>query len=69
MRVSGEDHYSALKPPQATQRCRALTQWAARLYAQYDDDTMHVQWRYGVYSETPDCAPLIGSFYDQSACV
>jgi len=31
-RISGEDHFSALKPPRAVRRCKNLAQWALKKY-------------------------------------
>lgn len=59
MRVSGADHFSALKPPRDAERCAELAAWTCewfrgKLTAQGSLN------QYGVYSETPDRAPLLG---------
>jgi glycine/D-amino acid oxidase-like deaminating enzyme len=32
VRISGEDHYSALKPPRSAERCASLASWTRRAY-------------------------------------
>lgn len=63
LRCSGEDHYSALKPPRQFERCKALTDWTLEklpyLIPENIDDIKYNS-RYGIYSETPDHAPLVG---------
>ncbi|CAE7345339.1 unnamed protein product, partial [Symbiodinium microadriaticum] len=69
-RVSGEDGYSALKPPQARQRCEALLEWVSKQWPEVCSAEQMVKVKnepaqpgqiltgfesaYGVYSETPD---------------
>lgn len=63
VRISGEDHFSALKPPRMVERCRSLAQWAAVKYPHLKavvDSEQYLQ-QYGVYSETPDHCPIIGT--------
>jgi len=75
VRISGEDHFSALKPPRATERCLSLALWGLRKYPYLADGrldellssrTAAKQWLstiehyYAVYSETPDSLPLVG---------
>jgi len=65
VRNSGEDHFSAYKDPKLRERCGNLIRWTLEEYgcepmASYDDITQ----QHGVYSETPDNVPLIGSFKD-----
>lgn len=75
VRCSGEDHFSALKPPHCQERCHNLTNWTLQVYNnkhQGDEeeekkepeeelfDTTSVPQQYGIYSETPDMAPLVG---------
>ncbi|KAJ1418205.1 FAD dependent oxidoreductase [Ochromonadaceae sp. CCMP2298] len=87
VRVSGEDHYSALKPPRSAERCRSLASWVERAYPkvfpqapktekalpasptqpELPDAAHEYESQYGVYSETPDSVPLIGSAYPGSA--
>lgn len=83
LRISGEDHFSALKPPRMQERCRNLAQWAYEKYpylipatpdmggsaseraiAVAKDDRNYLS-QYGVYSETPDSVPLVGSLVQQ----
>ena len=74
-RVSGEDGYSALKPPQARQRCESLLEWVAEQWPEVcsvDRLTTEkgavappgkilpsFEAAYGVYSETPDAVSVI----------
>lgn len=62
MRMSGEDHYSALKAPRCQNRCASLAKWTVTKFPYLKDEqgqyTYHGQ--YGVYSETPDMVPLVG---------
>lgn len=76
IRCSGEDHFSAYKPPKLHERCANLSQWTHERY-HHDDtpsssvETLVERWKdipqqYGVYSETPDMAPLIGQLTKES---
>lgn len=83
LRISGEDHFSALKPPRMKERCRNLAKWAYEKYPYlipFDDaaggagtvtaveaaeDSRNYLSQYGVYSETPDAVPLVGSLVSQ----
>jgi len=65
LRISGEDHYSGLKPPKAEERCKKLSDWGFQKYP-YLEKNKPIQKRYGMYSETPDHMPLIGSIQDSS---
>ena len=67
LRISGEDHYSAMKPPRMQQRCASLAQWTIDKYpylAANDGGLPAYSQRYGVYSETPDSVPIVGTPYD-----
>ncbi|KAL3904477.1 MAG: hypothetical protein SGILL_010053 [Bacillariaceae sp.] len=75
VRISGEDHYSAYKPPKLLERCAHLSQWALQQYGecnsfddlqQQKDDFASFPQQYGVYGETPDMAPLIGKLNQSS---
>jgi glycine/D-amino acid oxidase-like deaminating enzyme len=59
VRISGEDHYSALKSPRAKERCRRLAEWIWKNYP-YLEPQSHYPAKYGVYSETADHMPLVG---------
>ncbi len=61
LRCSGEDHHSALKPPRAEERCEALAEWTAQQYPFLRPGKASCERRYGVYSETPDHSPVVGS--------
>ena len=71
VRCSGEDHFSAYKAPKLKERCANLSRWTLERYHQsYDHDLTttaasavkfrSIPQQYGIYSETPDMAPLIG---------
>lgn len=60
LRCSGEDHFSALKPPRAAERTAALAAWTSARYPYLDATPGTYGARYGVYSETPDHMPLVG---------
>ena len=68
LRVSGEDHYSALKPPKNTQRCNNLDRWIFQTYPflRHNNEDHQRFHQYGVYSETPDKMPILGSIDDHS---
>lgn len=59
VRISGEDHFSGLKAPRATQRNRTLAQWGYTKYPYLDPKAPYPE-RYGIYSETADFVPLVG---------
>lgn len=70
-RVSGEDHFSALKAPRFQERCAALVDWSVKhkpaLAASVEAGKVETQ--YGVTSETPDYLPLVGKPRpDSSVC-
>ncbi len=66
LRCSGADHFSALKAPRDAERCGALADWCEERYPrQCRREEMQTQ--YGVYSETPDKVPLVGSLWQGSA--
>ena len=60
VRISGEDHYSGLKRPRSDVRCGALAAWGRDRYPYLDPDAPYLR-RYGVYSETSDYLPLVGT--------
>lgn len=73
VRISGEDHFSALKPPRSAERCAALASWTRQAYphvfGQNKEDEEGKETavdlgaysrQYGVYSETPDAVPIVG---------
>jgi glycine/D-amino acid oxidase-like deaminating enzyme len=69
VRNSGEDHFSAYKDPQTTERCGNLIRWTLDKYQcagqldSHDDDNENdnIVQQHGVYSETPDYVPIVGS--------
>lgn len=78
VRVSGEDHFSACKESNCQERCSNLIQWifdryriahsdkneidAGKIYSHMNHGLIPQQ--YGIYSETPDFVPLVGSTSD-----
>ena len=65
MRVSGEDHFSALKSPRAKERCDRLAKWTWDKYP-YLQSGIHYPSKYGTYSETADFLPVVGTPTDSS---
>jgi glycine/D-amino acid oxidase-like deaminating enzyme len=67
VRCSGEDHFSAYKPPLVSERCANLVRWTQETYSdESQPDLHHIPQQYGIYSETPDSVPLIGYIGPQS---
>lgn len=69
VRCSGEDHFSAYKAPQCQERCANLSKWTLETYRVANDDDIDfdsIPQQYGVYSETPDLVPLLGSLHSGS---
>ena len=66
VRTSGEDHFSALKDSHTAERCANLIQWTQNIYQcpATNDNNDHIPQQDGIYSETPDCVPLIGTVND-----
>jgi glycine/D-amino acid oxidase-like deaminating enzyme len=76
VRCSGEDHFSANKAPHYQERCRNLCRWTMERYNHNKDQTNTADTeidyescspQYGVYTETPDMAPLVGQFLSASS--
>lgn len=65
VRMSGEDHFSALKSPRSEERCGRLAQWARDKYP-YLESGDNFPARYGTYSETADFMPIVGTTTDKS---
>jgi len=65
VRISGEDHFSALKSPRAQERCGRLASWVWDKYP-YMESVSHYPTKYGTYSETADFMPLVGTTTDAS---
>lgn len=66
LRMSGEDHYSALKPPKSKERCQRMVDWTVGKLPYLQENAHNYRERYGVYSETPDCSPLVGTAHPNS---
>jgi len=65
VRISGEDHYSGLKSPRAGERCGRLAKWGWNRYPYLAFGAPYPT-SYGIYSETADFMPLVGSPDDNS---
>jgi glycine/D-amino acid oxidase-like deaminating enzyme len=65
LRISGEDHFSGLKRPRWEQRCRRLAEWGWKKFPNISRDDTYFA-RYGVYSETADYLPIVGSVDDEN---
>lgn len=71
LRISGEDHFSAMKPPRMKERCESLAKWVGEKYPHLKVNTLpgtHYKQQYGVYSETPDHLPILGSVKGSNIC-
>jgi len=68
LRISGEDHMSALKDPKKNERCNNISSWAYDRYPLLKQNVNLPESNYinGVYSETPDMIPLLGSISNES---
>ena len=68
LRISGEDHFSALKSPRMTLRCNTLEQWGFDKYPHLKtvSNINESQYVNGIYSETPDLLPILGSVSNNS---
>jgi glycine/D-amino acid oxidase-like deaminating enzyme len=70
-RISGADHFSALKAPRAGRRCQELADWTYEKYPHMRELIPNVKdlsgrYVYGVYGETPDYLPLLGKVQPSS---
>jgi len=59
VRISGEDHFSALKPPRWRDRCGRLAGWLRQRYPGLQKAPL-LRTHYGIYSDTPDALPIVG---------
>jgi glycine/D-amino acid oxidase-like deaminating enzyme len=66
LRMSGEDHFSSLKPPRSKERCQRMADWTCDKLPYLKPNQHNYEERYGVYSETPDYSPLVGTPSPQS---
>jgi glycine/D-amino acid oxidase-like deaminating enzyme len=72
VRISGEDHFSAHKTPHSEERNANLAKWTLGQYDCSPDANIidsyckSLPQQYGIYSETPDMAPLIGTLKSES---
>ena len=74
VRVSGEDHFSALKDPKTKERCQNLADWTRTQYGcallpilTEEGQQQRIPYQHGVYSETPDHVPLIGTLHENNS--
>lgn len=74
-RISGADHFSALKPPRALARSQDLASWSLQKYpymksllreGEKPEECAKGRMVYGVYSETPDKLPVVGMVSKES---
>lgn len=73
IRVSGEDHFSAYKSPRVEERCNRLSQWTLERYhclnSYTEEKISSFPRQYGLYSETIDMVPIVGtSLSEQNIC-
>jgi len=73
IRVSGEDHFSAYKAPKEEERCNRLSRWTLERYGCADsyteEEVSSFPRQYGLYSETVDMVPIVGTFLkDKNIC-
>jgi glycine/D-amino acid oxidase-like deaminating enzyme len=61
IRISGEDHYSAFKPPRVNERTENLAKWLQKQYPNiWGNKELKYETQYGIYAETPDLVPIVG---------
>ncbi len=69
VRISGEDHFSAYKSPKVEARCERLSRWTLDRYgcgdAYTDEEISSFPKQYGLYSETVDMVPVIGTLLQE----
>ncbi|VEU41975.1 unnamed protein product [Pseudo-nitzschia multistriata] len=65
IRISGEDHFSAYKSPKEEERCNRLSRWTLERYRcndlYTDEEVSSFPRQHGLYSETVDMVPIVGS--------
>jgi len=68
VRISAEDHFSAMKPPRMVERCQNLADWVGMKYPHLKESIENngIVEKYGVYSETPDFLPIVGTASKES---
>jgi hypothetical protein len=71
--TSGEDHYSAYKDAHSAKRCAKLIDWTYGTYHVHQAANRcahdNIPQQCGIYSETPDYVPLVGSVLRRGAAV
>jgi glycine/D-amino acid oxidase-like deaminating enzyme len=60
-RLSGEDGFSALKPPRASEKISNLVKWTRAKFPHLEQGIEHMTSSYGVLSSTPDHVPIVGT--------
>lgn len=71
VRVSGEDHFSAFKAPCVEERCGRMIDWTRERYQCTPLELgspvrTSIPQQHGIYSETSDHAPVVGTLHDGS---
>ena len=70
VRISGEDHFSAYKSPKVEERCERLSRWTLDRYncghLYTDEEISAFPKQYGLYSETVDMVPMIGTLTEEN---
>ncbi len=70
VRISGEDHFSAYKSPKVEERCERLSRWTLDRYKcgdmYTDEEIAAFPKQYGLYSETVDMVPIIGTLMEEN---
>jgi glycine/D-amino acid oxidase-like deaminating enzyme len=60
-RLSGEDGFSALKPPRASEKISNLVKWTRSKFPHLETGIEKMTSSYGVLSSTPDHVPIVGT--------
>lgn len=60
-RLSGEDGFSALKPPRAGEKISNLVKWTRSKFPHLESGIENMTSSYGVLSSTPDHVPIVGT--------
>jgi glycine/D-amino acid oxidase-like deaminating enzyme len=60
-RLSGEDGFSALRPPRAGEKISNLVKWTRCKFPHLESGIESMTFSYGVLSSTPDHVPIVGT--------
>ena len=70
LRISGEDHFSGLKPPRTTHRCMNMKNYISDKYPHFNKiDEKDLKFKEGILTETPDFIPLVGKLSEDSSII